>query len=195
MILILTLPEKMLLAKLGGFDKAIGTADWIESEALAGSLKFPDKEAYVFRYRRESLDFIYLRLAEKLGWKEKIKNIYSTPTYAELLANEHVAADAGMLNLYIDHDLPLLSQRRRMLWATYRSKNEEDYVNFSRLCKSQWPFIQVEYWATEVIVTRGYFQSGYAILQRYLNEKEGFSLATNVLDFESYPILLLRSVL
>jgi hypothetical protein len=193
MILILSFPEKMLLAKLGGFDKAIGTADWIESDALAGKLKFPDKEAYVFRHRRESLDFIYLGLVDKLGWKTKIKNMHSTPTYAELLANEHVVADAGMLNLYVDHELPLLDQRRRMLWATYRAKTQDDYRQFSRECKSGWPYIKVELRTTDVIVVRGYCQSGFDWLQRYFNERYDLSMKTNVLDAESYPMLLLRS--
>lgn len=195
MILILTFPEKMLLAKLGGFDKAIGTADWIESEALAGSLKFPDKEAYVFRYRRESLDFIYLSLAKKLDWKTKIRNILSTPTYGELLAKNHFAADAGMLNLYIDHELSLLDQRRRMLWATYRPITDLEYEVFLSHCQSTQSYVRSIYWTNDVIVTRGYFQSGYAHLQRYLNEQEGFSMKTNVLDAESYPMLLLKSVL
>lgn len=195
MILILTFPEKMLLAKLGGFDKAIGTADWIKSEALAGNLKFPDKEAYVFRYRRESLDFIHQRLAYKLGWTAKIKDILSTPTYAELLANNHLAADAGMLNLYIDHELPLLDQRRRMLYGTYRANDQKDYEKFSREAKSRWPYIRIEFRTSEMIVVHGYFQSGFVYLQRYLNEYEGFSIKTNVLDAESYPMLLLKSVL
>jgi hypothetical protein len=195
MILILTFPEKMLLAKLGGFDKAIGTEGWIESEALVGKLKFPDKEAYVFFDRRERLDYIYLSLAEELGWKAKIKNIDSIPTHAELLANEHVFADAGKLNLYIDHELPLRDQRRRMLWGTYREIGPADYEKFWAECRGAQRYVRAVFRTSDVIVTRGHFQSGYALLQRYLNEQEGFSLKTNVLDAESYPTLLLKSVL
>lgn len=195
MILILSFPEKMLLAKLGGFDEATDAEGWIESEALAGSLKFPDKEVYAFCDRRERLDFIYQRLAKKFGWKAKLQNIFATPTYAELLAKNHIAAEAGTLNLYIDHDLPLLNQRRRMLWATYRPTSDQDHQTFLRQCQSSNSYVKPVSWTNEIIVTRGYFQSGYALLQGYLNEYKGFSLKTNILDAESYPMLLLKSVL
>jgi len=195
MILLLTFPEKMLLAKLGGFDKAIGAEGWIESESLAEKLKFPDKEAYAFRDWRERLDFIWHSLADKLGWTAKIQNIFATPTYAELLAKNHLAAEAGMLNLYIDHELPLLDQRRRMLWVTYRPTNDQEHQTFLRQCQSPHSYVKLVSWTNDIIVTRGYFQCGYAWLQGYLNEYKGFSLKTNILDAESYPMLLLKSVL
>ena len=195
MILILSFAEKMLLAKLGGFDKAIGTEGWIEGDALAGSLKFPDKEAYVFRYRRESLDFIYTKLAEKLGWEAKIKNILNTPSFEELLAKQHNKKESGILKLYIDHDLPLLSQRRRLLWATFWPATEDDYRKFWDECRSINSYAKLAAWTYNVIVTRGHFQSGYAWLQIYLKEYKGVSITTDVLDAVSYPELLLRSVL
>ena len=134
-------------------------------------------------------------MAAKKAGKAKIKNIYSTPTYAELLANNHLASDAGKLNLYIDHELPLRDQRRRMLYGTYRANDQKDYEKFAREAKSRWPYMRIEFRTPEVIVMRGYFQSGFAGLQSYLNKMEGFSLTTNVLDAEDYPIFLLKSVL
>lgn len=195
MVLILLFREKMALAKGGGFDKIIGTVGWIAESVLQGSIRMPDKEAYIFRGYREQLDFIASQLEEKAGWPVKIRNIFNTPSISELLAAMHSIEDAGTLNLYIDQDLPLLAQRRRKLWATYWPRDGREYAKIMRQYRSSNSRVGLALADENVIVSRGFFQSGYAHLQSYLNEHEGFSMTTNVLGADSYPTLLLRSVL
>ena len=193
-ILLLTFPEKMALAAVGGFDRAIGAEGWVEGEALADKIKFEDRERYIFFDRRERLDFIVEQLQKKFGWKVEIKNNFSTPTFAELLAENHLAEDAGKLNLYINYNLPLRAQRQRKLRATYRAIKLVDYEKFWDECRglSRQGYMKIEFWTPDVISVRGFFRSGFAWLQSYLNEYQGFSMGTNVLDAESYPTLLLR---
>jgi len=195
MILILSPAEQAILDRYGSFDKFLGTADWVEGFALKGNLRLPKKSGYVFRDYLERLDYIRDQLAKKLGSGRKIKNILTTPTSEELLAKNHSAGDAGRLNLYVDHQLPLLDQRRRMLYATYRAGTPSEHETFLSQCRSRRPYTEVELVTAEVIVARGYYQSGFVWLQGYLNGWKGFSLKTNVLDAESYPMLLLKSVL
>lgn len=195
MILLLSRQEQDALDQAGGFDKAIGSEGWIGKSALRDSLKFLDRSAYVFRGYREQLDFIWSMLKEKLGFKYDFKNILDTPTFAELLAFEHKKGDTGVLNLYIDTRLPLQQQRRRMLWATYRPRMSQKYYEFQSQCRGSNSYVQFKLLAPEVIVTLGFYQSGYVFLQRYLNQYKGFSMTTNVLDYEDYPRMLLKSFL
>ena len=187
MVLILLFREKMALAKGGGFDKIIGTVGWIAESVLQGSIRMPDKEAYIFRGYREQLDFIASQLEEKAGWPMKIRNIFNTPSISELLAAMHSIEDAGTLNL--------LAQRRRKLWATYRPRDGREYAKIMGQYRSSNSRVGLVLADENVIVSRGFFQSGYAHLQSYLNKHEGFSMTTNVLGADSYPTLLLRSVL
>lgn len=194
MILILTFPEKMALAKGGGFDKVAKVEGWIES-LIQGSIKLQDREMYIFRGHWKQLDFIANRLAEKARWKMKMKNFFDTPTFAELLAARHGVKDMGKLNLYVDHRLPLQDQRRRMLFGTYRATEAWYYDKYLRECISRRPYLKVELPGLETIVTLGYYQSGYVSIADSLYYWHKYRLMTNVLDAVDYPMLLLKSIL
>ncbi|MDI6778453.1 MAG: hypothetical protein QMD77_04680 [Patescibacteria group bacterium] len=195
MILILTFAEKMALAKGSGFDNIIGASGWIKESALQGSLRLPDKEAYVFRGYPDQLDFIPHMLEEKANWLFAVEYFPNTPTYAELLARENENIPAGVWNIYIDHTLPPARRYGRYLWGIYRPRDDLESIIFHEWCSGSSSRVAIKYSGRDIFVTYGMFRSGYGYFQSFFNEHQGFSMTSNILDYVGYPELLIKSVL